>query len=135
MGTIGDLLGIDLAATLAQDPDQADTTSSQPDSPASSSDTPFAAGEPGSHAALGQDIDSRHEAVLAAVLAETDLDPAQARADLTLTGDLDLDTLSLYAIVTSVERELRCSFADETVASWQTLGDILSAVDAIGKAR
>ena len=33
-----------------------------------------------------------------AVLDEADLDPADARGELTLRGDLDMDDVSLYAV-------------------------------------
>lgn len=67
------------------------------------------------------------EIVLEALLEETGFDPASARLDLTLRGDLDLDDLQLYAVIAVVERALRRSFPDIEIASWETLGDFLDA--------
>lgn len=135
MGTIGDLLGIDLAAAFGQDtPEASDLDEAQEEA--------HAAGVPVNddslQAQMGQreqkpdaeGANPRHEAVLAAIVAETNLEPSRARLDLTLAGDLDLDDLGLYGVVAAIEHELRLSFADEHVRSWQTLGDILNAVDA-----
>lgn len=138
MGTIGDLLGIDLASAFAQEnSDVTNIDGTQGDasivSPAAR-DTAVQL-EPGK-ADKNVDVEAvnpRHEAVLAAIVAETNLEPSQARLELTLRGDLDLDALALYAIVAAIEHELRCSFVDEDVRSWQTLGDILNAADEVGK--
>lgn len=138
MGTIGDLLGIDLAAAFAQEEsDATDLQDAQGNTPAS--DSPVVEESSRSHSRQDTehtDADTanpRHEAVLAAIVAETNLEPSQARLDLTLRGDLDLDDLGLYAVVAAVEHELRCTFTDETVRSWQTLADILDAANEAGK--
>lgn len=67
------------------------------------------------------------EVVLAAVLDECDLEPGDARGDLTLEGDLDLDELGRWAIATAVEHDLRVTLADADVESWGTLDDVLTA--------
>lgn len=142
MGTIGDLLGIDLAAAFAQDTsDAADLDQTQGEAPASEPSANTSPGLPNDGAPAEtntadahpntQAANPRHEAVLAAIVAETNLEPSDARLDLTLSGDLDLDTLGLYAVVAAIEHEVRCTFTDEAVRSWQTLGDILDAVDEV----
>ncbi|WP_175955794.1 phosphopantetheine-binding protein [Schaalia sp. Marseille-Q2122] len=139
MGTIGDLLGIDLAAAFAQDTsDAADSVETQDEALVASpslGEEPDAQQESahGADSTDGDSVNPRHEAVLAAIVAETALDPSRARLDLTLREDLDLDDLGLYAVVAAVEHELRCTFTDEAVRSWQTLGDILDAVDETKK--
>lgn len=70
------------------------------------------------------------EAVMAAVLAETTLDAGDAREDLTLVGDLDLDTIGRYSVMTSVEHELGVELRDPEVDAMGTLGDLLAAVRA-----
>ena len=62
-----------------------------------------------------------------AVLDEADLEPAHARTELTLRGDLDMDDVSLYAVVARVEREAKVGFSDAQIEGWQTLGDLLDA--------
>lgn len=109
MGTIGDLLGgLDMSAFAAEESQEA-----------SSQAGGDSAGTQGSVA---------EEVVMAALLEHTTLTPQRARADLTLHGDLDMDDLQLYAVVVAVERGLKCSFADEDIRQWQTIGDILDAV-------
>lgn len=74
--------------------------------------------------------DDAREVAMMAVLDESTLDPQAARADLTLKGDLDLDDLGLYAIVTRIEHDLSLSLLDERVESWRTLGELLDDVAA-----
>ena len=62
-----------------------------------------------------------------AVLDEVELDPGDARAELTLRGDLDMDDVSLYAVVARIEREARVQLTDAQVDAWETLGDLLDA--------
>ena len=62
-----------------------------------------------------------------AILDEADLEPADVRTDLTLRGDLDMDDVSLYAVVARVEREAKVGFSDAQIEGWQTLGDLLDA--------
>jgi hypothetical protein len=45
--------------------------------------------------------------------------------------ELDLDTLSLYAIVTAIEHELNISIEDAIIADWHTFGDIFASVDEL----
>ena len=63
-----------------------------------------------------------------AVLDESGIDPADARAELTLRRDLDMDDVALYAVVARVEREAKVGFSDAQIEGWQTLGDLLGAV-------
>ncbi|MDN5964133.1 MAG: hypothetical protein L0H81_06275, partial [Actinomyces sp.] len=122
MGTIADLLGIDLQAALGQSQDEGDATVRSEASDGTGDEGGDEGGSPqvsdhGSHATpgLGERGESApegghtvttDEVVMSAVLAETSLDPALAREDLTLAGDLDLDTIGLYAVVTSTEHGL-----------------------------
>lgn len=48
--------------------------------------------------------------------------------ELTLRGDLDCDTLELYAVVSRIERECGISIPDALISQCHTLGDLLSAV-------
>ena len=116
MGSIADLLGDQLRAGLAQlvDPDASDEAPGA--APASSDSTVETA------------RDRAREAAMAAVLDEAELDPASARGELTLRGDLDLDDVSLYAVVARVEREAKVTLSDARVEQWVTLADLLDAV-------
>lgn len=116
MGSIADLLGDQLRAGLAQlvDPDASD-------------EAPDAA--PASSESAAETVQDRaREAAMEAVLDEAELDPADARGELTLRGDLDLDDVSLYAIVARVEREAKVTLSDAQVEQWVTLSDLLDAV-------
>ena len=89
MGSIADLLGDQLRAGLAQLVD-----------PATEDDAPE--GAQASSIDVGEYVstqDHAREAAMEAVLDEADLAPADARAELTLRGDLDMDDVSLYAVV------------------------------------
>lgn len=116
MGSIADLLGDQLRAGLAQlvDPDASDEAPGA--APASSDSTVETA------------QDRAREAAMAAVLDEAELDPASARGELTLRGDLDMDDVSLYAVVARVEREAKVTLSDALVEQWVTLADLLGAV-------
>ena len=116
MGSIADLLGDQLRAGLAQlvDPDASDEAPGA--APASSDSTVEIA------------RDRAREAAMAAVLDEAELDPASARGELTLRGDLDMDDVSLYAVVARVEREAKVTLSDALVEQWVTLADLLDAV-------
>ena len=116
MGSIADLLGDQLRAGLAQlvDPDASDEAPGA--APASSDSTVETA------------QDRAREAAMAAVLDEAELDPASARGELTLRGDLDMDEVSLYAVVARVEREAKVTLSDALVEQWVTLADLLGAV-------
>lgn len=116
MGSIADLLGDQLRAGLAQlvDPDASDEA---PDGAAASSE---------SAAETAQD--RAREAAMEAVLDEAELDPADARGELTLRGDLDMDDVSLFAVVARVERDAKVTLHDSQVEEWVTLADLLDAV-------
>ena len=118
MGSIADLLGDQLRAGLAQlvDPD-------------ADGDAPEAAeaSSVGSSSASPTAAERAREAAMEAVLDEADLEPADARTELTLRGDLDMDDESLYAVVARVEREAKVGFSDAQIEGWQTLGDLLDA--------
>ncbi|MDO4259648.1 MAG: acyl carrier protein [Actinomycetaceae bacterium] len=72
--------------------------------------------------------ETAEERAMAVVLEHTDLDPAAARHDLTLAGDLDLDRIGLWTMVTAIEHSLGVTFPDSDVNSWTTLGDLLASV-------
>ena len=116
MGSIADLLGDQLRAGLAQlvDPDASDAA---PDAAPASSER-----------AVETAQDRAREAAMEAVLDEAELDPADARGELTLRGDLDMDDVSLYAVVARVEREAKVTLNDAQVQEWVTLADLLDAV-------
>ena len=116
MGSIADLLGDQLRAGLAQlvDPDASDEVPGA--APASSEN------------AVETPQDRAREAAMEAVLDEAELDPADARGELTLRGDLDMDDVSLYAVVARVEREAKVTLNDSQVEEWVTLADLLDAV-------
>ena len=109
MGTIADLLGY--ALEEPHDPDTSGIT----------------APPVGQTRTDGSPVPTSDEVVMSAVLEETDFDPADARADLTLAGDLDIDELGRWAIAADVEHALRTTFPDAQVESWSTLDDILTA--------
>ena len=119
MGSIADLLGDQLRAGLAQLVDPDSEAEELGDAQASSS----AAGESTSSAQ-----ERAREAAMEAVLDEADLAPENARAELTLRGDLDMDDVSLYAVVARVEREAKVALTDAQIEEWETLGDLLDAV-------
>ena len=116
MGSIADLLGDQLRAGLAQlvDPEAQDESAGA--APASSD------------ASVETAQDRAREAAMEAVLDEAELDPADARGELTLRGDLDMDDVSLYAVVARVEREVKVTLNDAQVQEWVTLADLLDAV-------
>ena len=112
MGSIADLLGDQLRAGLAQlvDPDASDEAAAASESAAETAQ------------------DRAREAAMEAVLDEAELDPADARGELTLRGDLDMDDVSLFAVVARVEREAKVTLHDSQVEEWVTLADLLDAV-------
>ena len=116
MGSIADLLGDQLRAGLAQLVD-----------PEASDEVPGAA-PASSDASVKTAQDRAREAAMEAVLDEAELDPADARRELTVRGDLDLDDVSLYAVVARVEREAKVTLSDALVEQWVTLADLLDAV-------
>lgn len=119
MGSIADLLGDQLRAGLAQLVDPATEDDALEGAQASSIDA-------GEYVVSTQD--RAREAAMEAVLDEADLAPGDARAELTLRGDLDMDDVSLYAVVARVEREAKVAFTDAQIEEWETLGDLLDAV-------
>ena len=118
MGSIAGLLGGQLRAGLAQLVDPA----TEDDAPEGTQASSIDAGESVSTQ------DRAREAAMEAVLDEADLAPGDARAELTLRGDLDMDDVSLYAVVARVEREAKVALTDAQIEEWETLGDLLDAV-------
>ena len=119
MGSIADLLGDQLRAGLAQLVDPAPDGDAVSPAQTSSID------------AMGESATAEErarEAAMEAVLDESGIDPADARAELTLRRDLDMDDVALYAVVARVEREAKVGFSDAQIEGWQTLGDLLGAV-------
>ena len=119
MGSIADLLGDQLRAGLAQLVDPV-TEDNAPEEGAQASS--IDAGE------YVSTQDRAREAAMEAVLDEADLAPGDARVELTLRGDLDMDDVSLYAVVARVEREAKVALTDAQIEEWETLGDLLDAV-------
>jgi acyl carrier protein len=123
MGTIAELLGIDLSG---EEPSEPAGASGDEDGAASGE------GEAPEAAAAAASSDPVGEAVMAAVLAEAALDPADARADLALDGpELDLDRLGRYSVVTAIEHGLGVRFPDVDVEAMGTLGDLLETARAL----
>lgn len=118
MGSIADLLGDQLRAGLAQLVDPVTEDNAPEGAQASSID----AGE------YVSTQDRAREAAMEAVLDEADLAPGDARVELTLRGDLDMDDVSLYAVVARVERAAKVALTDAQIEEWETLGDLLDAV-------
>lgn len=118
MGSIADLLGDQLRAGLAQLVDPA----TEDDAPEGTQASSIDAGESVSTQ------DRAREAAMEAVLDEADLAPGDACAELTLRGDLDMDDVSLYAVVARVEREAKVALTDAQIEEWETVGDLLDAV-------
>lgn len=116
MGSIADLLGDQLRAGLAQLVD-ADASDEVPGAAPASSEN-----------AVETAQDRAREAAMEAVLDEAELDPADARGELTLRGDLDMDDVSVYAVVARVEREVKVTLNDAQIEQWVTLADLLDAV-------
>ena len=119
MGSIADLLGDQLRAGLAQLVDPAPDGDAVSPAQASSID------------AMGESATAEErarEAAMEAVLDESGIDPADARAELTLRRDLDMDDVSLFAVVARVEREAKVQLPDAQVEAWVSLGDLLDAV-------
>lgn len=125
MGTIGDLLGgLDLSSFAAAEDEGVSTDVTPTETVANAEE------EVGTSSAnLNQADATPAEIAMQAVLDETGLEPAAARAQLRLREDLDMDDLSLYAVVSVIERALKHHFADVEVRSWVTLADLLSAVE------
>lgn len=71
------------------------------------------------------------ETAMAVILRETQLEPSDARPDLGLKTDLDLDDILLYSVVSGIEHELKVTIPDNTVESWETLGDLLATVRSL----
>ena len=116
MGSIADLLGDQLCAGLAQLVD-----------PEASDEAPGAA--PASDLERASDACERARVIaMEAVLDEVEVDPALVRGQDTLRKDLDMDDVSLYAVVARVEREAKVALTDAQVESWSTLGDLLDSV-------
>ena len=119
MGSIADLLGDQLRAGLAQLVDPAPDGDAVSPAQASSIDV------------MGESATAEErarEAAMEAVLDESGIDPADARAELTLRRDLDMDDVSLFAVVARVEREAKVQLPDAQVEAWVSLGDLLDAV-------
>ena len=114
MGSIADLLGDQLRAGLAQ---LADAEAPPED------DAPSSGGESASDA-------SERARVIAmeAAVDEAEIDPARVRGRDSLRGDLDLDDISLYALVARIEREAKVTLADAEVETWVSLSDLLDSV-------
>lgn len=124
MGSIADLLGDQLRAGLAQMVDPASRDDACGDAPASLDRAP---GESRSAGECAREI------AMEAVLNESGLEPAKARRELTLRGDLDMDDVSLYAVVARIEREAKLRIKDAQIDSAVSLKDLLDAVETASR--
>lgn len=70
--------------------------------------------------------------VLEALAQESGREAGSIRPDMTLAGDLDLDVLGLYAVVTPAERALHTQIPDRRVQGLRTVRDLLDAFGAGG---
>lgn len=123
MGSIADLLGDQLRAGLAQlvDPETQDEAPGE--APASAQER-------------ASDVSERARVIaMEAVLDEVEIDPALVRGQDTLRKDLDMDDISLYAVVARVEREAKVTITDAAVEEWVTLADLLDAVSSAASNR
>ena len=114
MGTIGDLLGDALGQALASNVEN----------------TPVDAIEGAREKAQEERSVHVRSVLVNAVCAHTSVEASQLDDGLSLE-ELDLDTLSLYAIVTAIEHELHISIEDSIIADWQSFGDIFASVDEL----
>ena len=114
MGSIADLLGDQLRAGLAQ---LADAEAAPEDD------------APSSGVERASDASERARVIaMEAVLDEAEIDPVRVRGRDSLRGDLDLDDISLYALVARIEREAKVTLADAEVEAWVSLSDLLDSV-------
>ncbi|MBS5750127.1 acyl carrier protein [Actinomyces sp. oral taxon 181] len=111
MGTIGDLLGDALGQALASNSEAA----------------PIEAIEGAREQAVEERAKHVRQVVQDALVSNASVVPENID-DACLLSALDLDTLSLYAAVSTVEHELAISIPDAVVSQWVTVGDIASSV-------
>ena len=111
MGTIGDLLGDALGQALASNAEN----------------TPVDVIEGAREKAQEERSAHVREVVVNAVCAHTSVEASQLHDGLSLE-ELDLDTLSLYAVVTAIELELNIGIEDAVIADWHSFGDIFASV-------
>ena len=110
MGTIGDLLGDALGQALASNSDAA----------------PVEAIEGAREQAAEERAEHVRRVVQDALVSNASVVPENID-DSSLLSALDLDTLSLYAAVSAIERELAITIPDAVVSQWVTIGDIASS--------
>lgn len=111
MGTIGDLLGDALGQALASNSEAA----------------PVEAIEGAREQAAEERAKHVRQVVQDALVSNASVVPENIDGECLLSA-LDLDTLSLYAAVSTVEHELAISIPDAAVSQWVTVGDIASSV-------
>ena len=110
MGTIGDLLGDALGQALASNSDAA----------------PVEAIEGPREQRAEKRAEHVRQVVQDALVSNASVVPENID-DACLLSALDLDTLSLYAAVSAIERELAITIPDAAVSQWATIGDIASS--------
>ena len=114
MGSSADLRGDQLRAGLAK--------LAEAEAPPEE-DAPSSGGESAS------DASGRARVIaMEAVLDEAEIDPVRVMGRDSLRGDLDLDDISLYALVARIEREAKVTLADAEVEAWVSLSDLLDSV-------
>ncbi|MCD4549333.1 phosphopantetheine-binding protein [Schaalia sp. lx-260] len=129
MGTIAELIGYQLAVeSLADENTPPSDTAAKKNSDDSDDSSPTDLTETEQAAALLSPIQQAQEIAMTALLAETGIEAQDMRADLTLRGDLDLDVIGLYAVISTIEHECRISFTDLEIHKWHTVEDFLQAV-------
>ena len=111
MGTIGDLLGDALGQALASNSEAA----------------PVEAIEGAREQAAEERAERVRQVVQDALISNASAVPENID-DACLLSALDLDTLSLYAAVSTIEHELAITIPDAAVSQWMTIGDIASSV-------
>ncbi|HHT41278.1 MAG TPA: acyl carrier protein [Actinomyces sp.] len=119
-------MGISIAEMLGMELPDEPADSDQPES--DSADTGVAGSADEAQSSDQEDSDPVEEAVVAAPLAESTVPAVDFRPDLTLAGDFDLDKIGLYAVVASIEQDLKITLKDADIDSASTLADLMELV-------
>ncbi len=128
--SIAEMLGMELPdepLEKTSDSDASDAEGSGPDGPENSDDS---AGSSAEEDSADPDADPLEEAVVAALLAESTVKAEDFRPDLTLAGDFDLDTIGRYAVISSIEKDLKITLKDSDINDARTLEDLIELVKA-----
>ncbi|MDO5049746.1 MAG: phosphopantetheine-binding protein [Actinomycetaceae bacterium] len=130
--SIAEMLGLELPEEQPGDADAAgqDTDGQDPAGRAEAGSPSSSESEnPATGAGDGVEKDDPvQEAVVVALLAESNVPAEDFRSDLTLEGDFDLDAIGRYAVVASIEQDLRVTLKDSEVEDAATLADLIALV-------